>query len=105
MFEDARTVYQKTIHEIRDAGLYKSERIIVTPQAADIAVEGGKHVLNFCANNYLGLSSHPRVIEAAHKAIKLLANGTLKTYPGFSHGMLTVNADVLNADLLAFIKG
>jgi len=69
MFEDARTVYQKTIHEIREAGLYKHERVIVTPQSADIAVEGGKHVLNFCANNYLGLSSHPKVIEAAHEAI------------------------------------
>ncbi len=44
------------------------------------------------------------IADAAHKAIKLLKNGTIKTYPGFSHGMLTVNADVLNADLLAFIK-
>ncbi|HEY6876547.1 MAG TPA: alpha/beta hydrolase, partial [Polyangiales bacterium] len=42
---------------------------------------------------------------SAKRAIKLLRNGTLKTYPGFSHGMLTVNADVLNADILAFIKG
>ncbi len=69
MFEDARTVYQESLNEIREAGLYKHERVIVTPQAADIAVEGGKHVLNFCANNYLGLSSHPKVIEAAHSAI------------------------------------
>jgi non-heme chloroperoxidase len=44
------------------------------------------------------------IADAAHKSIKLLKNGTIKTYPGFSHGMLTVNADVLNADLLAFIK-
>ncbi|MCF1480119.1 alpha/beta fold hydrolase [Agrobacterium vitis] len=44
------------------------------------------------------------IADAAHKAIKLLKNGTIKTYPGFSHGMLTVNADILNADLLAFIK-
>ena len=43
--------------------------------------------------------------DAAHKAIKLLTNGELKTYPGFSHGMLTVNADTLNADMLAFIQG
>ncbi|NWJ25601.1 alpha/beta hydrolase, partial [Rhizobium sp. RM] len=41
---------------------------------------------------------------SAHKAVKLLKNGTLKTYPGFSHGMLTVNADTLNEDILAFIK-
>ena len=45
------------------------------------------------------------IADAAHKAIQLLKNGTLKTYPGFSHGMLTVNADTLNADLLAFVKG
>ncbi len=53
---------------IEAAGLYKQERIIVSPQGAEIAVNG-KRVLNFCANNYLGLSSHPAVIEAAHKAI------------------------------------
>jgi len=57
------------IQAIRDAGLYKEERIIMTPQGAEIEVKGGKEVLNFCANNYLGLSSHPKVIEAAHKAL------------------------------------
>jgi glycine C-acetyltransferase len=57
------------IQSIRDAGLYKEERIIMTPQGAEISVKGGKEVLNFCANNYLGLSSHPKVIEAAHKTL------------------------------------
>jgi glycine C-acetyltransferase len=56
------------LEEIKTSGLYKNERIISSPQGAEITV-GGKKVLNFCANNYLGLSSHPRVIEAAHKAI------------------------------------
>src|SRR3979490_2587708 len=56
------------LDEIKIAGLYKTERIIAGPQGAEIKV-GGKTVLNFCANNYLGLSSHPTVIEAAHKAI------------------------------------
>jgi len=66
----------KEIVEIRDSGLYKTERIISSPQGAEITVSlpdrqaGGKTVLNFCANNYLGLSSHPKVIEAAHKAIE-----------------------------------
>jgi glycine C-acetyltransferase len=59
----------KEIQSIRDAGLYKEERIIMTPQGAAIEVKGGKEVLNFCANNYLGLSSHPKVIEAAHKTL------------------------------------
>ena len=57
------------LKEISEAGLYKRERTITSPQAARIdTVEGGE-VLNFCANNYLGLSSHPRVIEAAKKTI------------------------------------
>lgn len=57
------------LEEIKSAGLYKTERIIASPQGAEINV-GGKTVLNFCANNYLGLSSHPKVLEAAHKAIE-----------------------------------
>ncbi|MGB3005425.1 MAG: glycine C-acetyltransferase [Chitinophagaceae bacterium] len=58
----------KEVEEIKASGLFKTERIITSPQGAEIIV-GGKTVLNFCANNYLGLSSHPKVIEAAHKAI------------------------------------
>ncbi|HEV3414264.1 MAG TPA: glycine C-acetyltransferase [Puia sp.] len=56
------------LEEIKASGLFKTERIIASPQGAEIVV-GGVTVLNFCANNYLGLSSHPKVIEAAHKAI------------------------------------
>src|SRR3982751_2136030 len=58
----------REVEEIREAGLFKKERIIVSPQGPEIEVNG-KKVLNFCANNYLGLSDHPQVIEAAHKAI------------------------------------
>ncbi len=57
------------VAEIQQAGLYKTERVITSAQGAEIVVNG-KTVLNFCANNYLGLSSHPKVIEAAHKAIE-----------------------------------
>src|SRR6186713_3553735 len=58
----------KEVEEIKTSGLYKTERIISSPQDAEITVNN-RTVLNFCANNYLGLSSHPKVIEAAHKAI------------------------------------
>ena len=60
---------QKELENIKEAGLYKSERIITTPQSARITTHEGAEVLNFCANNYLGLSSHPAVIEAAIQAI------------------------------------
>lgn len=59
---------QAELQEIQEAGLFKNERIIESEQGAEITVNG-KQVLNFCANNYLGLSSHPKVIEAAHKTI------------------------------------
>lgn len=60
---------QQELEALREAGLFKSERIITTPQSARIKTTQGKEVLNFCANNYLGLSSHPEVIKAAKEAI------------------------------------
>ena len=61
---------QTELKAIEEAGLYKRERIIVTPQRAEIRVQSGQEVLNFCANNYLGLSDHPRLITAATKALE-----------------------------------
>ncbi|MGH7727139.1 MAG: glycine C-acetyltransferase [Candidatus Eiseniibacteriota bacterium] len=64
-----RPQIEKTLEEIRAAGLAKDERVIASPQGAEITLADGRRVLNFCANNYLGLSSHPRVIAAAHEAL------------------------------------
>lgn len=69
MYGKIKEDLKKEIQSIHDAGLYKDERIIMTPQGVEIEVKDGKTVLNFCANNYLGLSSHPKVIEAAHKTL------------------------------------
>src|ERR1700735_3503676 len=69
MYNTLKPVLQQELADIESAGLYKRERIIISPQGADIEVEGGKHVINFCANNYLGLSGHPKVIAAAKEAL------------------------------------
>ena len=69
MFDAAKDVYAKALSDIQEAGLWKEERRLTTPQGAVIRTSEGQEVLNFCANNYLGLSSHPAVIEAAKRAI------------------------------------
>jgi glycine C-acetyltransferase len=69
MYNQFQPILAKEIEGIKEAGLYKKERIITSAQAAEITIQGGQQVLNFCANNYLGLSSHPKVIEAAKAAI------------------------------------
>jgi glycine C-acetyltransferase len=68
MHEEARAVFRRQLDEIRAAGTWKEERLIASPQGAEILVNG-KRVLNFCANNYLGLSSHPRLLAAARTAL------------------------------------
>jgi glycine C-acetyltransferase len=69
MYKKLKPLLVQELESINNAGLFKKERIITTPQAADIRTTEGKDVINFCANNYLGLSSHPRVIKAAKHAI------------------------------------
>jgi len=69
MFGKMKDDLKKELASIKEQGLWKDERVIMTPQAADIKVKTGETVVNFCANNYLGLSSHPKVIEAAHKTL------------------------------------
>jgi glycine C-acetyltransferase len=69
MYNKLQPFLEKEIEGIKEAGLYKKERIITSAQGSEITIQGGQQVLNFCANNYLGLSSHPKVIEAAKAAI------------------------------------
>jgi len=69
MYQEFKLHLQKELTGIEEAGLYKNERIIVSPQGAVIRVADGKEVLNFCANNYLGLSNHPSLKDAAKKAL------------------------------------
>tara|TARA_B110000977_G_scaffold43035_1_gene58223 strand:+ start:2634 stop:3824 length:1191 start_codon:yes stop_codon:yes gene_type:complete len=69
MYETLQAKLKQEISDIKEAGLYKNERIITTPQGADIKTDTAGDVINFCANNYLGLSSHPKVIQAAKDAI------------------------------------
>lgn len=69
MYNNYQKYLQSTLAEIKEAGLYKNERIIVSPQGAEITLASGQKVLNFCANNYLGLSSNKKLVEAAKKAL------------------------------------
>lgn len=69
MYGKMKDFLAQELKSIEEAGLYKRERTIISPQQAEITVEGGKKVLNFCANNYLGLSDNPKLIEAAKKAM------------------------------------
>jgi glycine C-acetyltransferase len=69
MYKDFKEFLTKEISDIKEAGLYKAERVIVSPQGAEIKISSGKKVLNFCANNYLGLSNNPKLIAAAKEAL------------------------------------
>jgi glycine C-acetyltransferase len=69
MYGDAKAIYEKTLQEIRDAGLEKDERVIASPQGTRVSVRG-QELLNFCANNYLGLAADPRVVAGAEAALK-----------------------------------
>ncbi len=70
MYNQYQDYLRSQIHEIKEAGLYKNERVIVSPQGAEITLNTGQTVLNFCANNYLGLSSNARLVQAAKNALE-----------------------------------
>jgi glycine C-acetyltransferase len=75
MFEDMKPVIEAELQKIRDAGLWKGERVLTSPQGPEVTLADGRRVLVFCANNYLGLSSHPQVIAAAHRALDSHGHG------------------------------
>ena len=68
MYGKAKDIFENILKGIRESGLYKEERVLLSPQGANIKVPS-KEVLNFCANNYLGLANHPELIKAAKKAL------------------------------------
>ena len=68
MNNSIKTYYNKILEGIESEGLYKKERVIISPQSANIEVTGGQKVLNMCANNYLGLANHPEIIKAAKES-------------------------------------
>ena len=78
MYGKMKDHLSKTLAEIKEAGLYKEERLIESAQQAAISVKG-KEVLNFCANNYLGLSNHPRLIAAAQQIMERRGYGIVRT--------------------------
>ena len=69
MYSDFKKYLEEELQSIKDAGLYKEERVITSAQQAEIKVASGKEVLNFCANNYLGLANNPELIKAAKEAL------------------------------------
>ncbi|MDX6223630.1 MAG: glycine C-acetyltransferase [Frankiales bacterium] len=100
MFTDVRPDLQTTLDEIKAAGLWKGERIITTPQRAEIGVSTGPDVLNLCANNYLGLADHPALIAAAKEALDRWGFGMASVR--FICGTQTVHKD-LEARLSEFL--
>jgi len=99
MPESATAAFQNELQEIRDAGLYKEERVITSQQDADIEVASGQHVVNFCANNYLGLANHPAVMQAAKDGVDEYGFGVASVR--FICGTQTVHKQLEN-ELSAF---
>ncbi|RMG47886.1 MAG: glycine C-acetyltransferase [Acidobacteria bacterium] len=101
MYGAVKTELQQELQQIKDSGLFKSERIIASPQGAEITLADGRKVLNFCANNYLGLSGAPWLIEAAHKTLD--ARGYGMSSVRFICGTLDIHRE-LERKLAAFLQ-
>jgi len=95
MTEAATEKFQQELQDIRDAGTYNEERVITSQQDADIEVESGDHVINFCANNYLGLANHPEIMEAAKGGVDRYGFGVASVR--FICGTQTVHKELEHA--------
>ncbi|MFO8098013.1 MAG: aminotransferase class I/II-fold pyridoxal phosphate-dependent enzyme [Salinibacter sp.] len=95
MTDDVAADFRDTIQEIKNAGTYNEERVITSQQDADIEVEGGRHVINFCANNYLGLANHPDIMEAAKNGVDRYGFGVASVR--FICGTQSVHKDLEHA--------
>ncbi len=95
MTEATAEAFRQELQEIKDAGTYKEERVITSQQDADIEVESGDHVLNFCANNYLGLANHPEIMEAAKNGVDRYGFGVASVR--FICGTQTVHKELEHA--------
>jgi glycine C-acetyltransferase len=100
MFTQATAVFQSILDEIRQSGLYKEERILNSPQDAEIEVQGGRKVINFCANNYLGLANHPMLIAATQEGVEKYGFGLSSVR--FICGTQTIHKE-LEAKIAAFL--
>jgi glycine C-acetyltransferase len=100
MLKTSASIFQSLLNEIQQAGLEKEERVLTTPQGAEIEVEGGQKVLNFCANNYLGLANHLDVIAAAQTGIAKYGYGLSSVR--FICGTQTIHKQ-LEAEISAFL--
>jgi len=95
MTEETAEAFQQKLQDIKDAGTYKEERVITSQQDADIEVESGDHVINFCANNYLGLANHPEIMDAAKNGVDRYGFGVASVR--FICGTQSVHKDLEHA--------
>lgn len=100
MFATATDVFESILDDIHKSGLYKEERLLMSPQGAQIEVQGGREVINFCANNYLGLANHPDVIAAAQEGVTKYGFGLSSVR--FICGTQTIHKE-LEAKISAFL--
>jgi glycine C-acetyltransferase len=100
MFATATDVFESILDDIHKSGLYKEERLLMSPQDAEIEVQGGREVINFCANNYLGLANHPDIIAAAQEGVAKYGFGLSSVR--FICGTQTIHKE-LEAKISAFL--